>query len=357
MNTTLEWGLLIPAASWKTFPAVRTGQTLFAIRDGVIEFPERDLTVWPWSGISQIGYLNIEPTLFRVNVDGVTSGDGVSCCCVVHFEVALKHDAASRNKAAHGHANLYNAFCLLTRDCAQLTFKRFNYSALRGGDEQPISDFRGRVDEMIDTSTPYSMRRCVISVASPVDGLDDQIDKAKSLAVGSEEIIQHLNHEARIEVKRRTLRQTADDAERSHQKSILAEQDASERAKRMRDAADELLREKEKREQEIALNSALTLKEIQHVAALRDASDGDPLFWFSFKHPDLYAKMRLSDNDTKREVANAIQRLMDANAEDRGKLQALTKVMNQTRFGLTQQRLELTEREQPSPPAAPKETD
>lgn len=187
----LDWGSYVEPPLNKRWPALFRGRELFIIRNGGFEFPQRDTRVWPFSSISAVGYLNVAPILFRIDVKDITSKDGVLCCCVISYEVQIKNIQKSREEAVSRNEQMHSSFSLLSKECAVSIFKKFDYPYLLDVHEDVQTQFKIIAKQVIKESTPYDLIRVdIASVASIADEVDEQIRKASSTKVTAPKIIE-----------------------------------------------------------------------------------------------------------------------------------------------------------------------
>jgi hypothetical protein len=355
MEAKLDWGGLVEAPKGGVWPRWHQGRVLFVIRNGSIEFPQGDRRIWPWSGITSIGYLNIEPTQFTVNVEGPTSKDGVDCLCVTHFEVQLKSEIEWRILAASRHDGIYHTFQLITTEAAQEVFKDFEFKSLLLGDSSAKKVLHARIGDAVSHATPYTLRRFVLdSVASTSKELDDSIRMANAAEASAKSISRSGEIRAQLERTTRQQRYTAETEDLAHETQLKQKREFSEREKQRKDHDTRLYLAKNDHLQGLELSGrsqqqTLEFKKqeyqlrLDHVTELRKNLDGDLQFWLAFNHPDLWTKIQISDSESRREVAVALQQLMNAHAHDQGVTQTLKRVMAQLKLGLSSDRLEVAD--------------
>lgn len=363
MGNRLDWGTLAEAPPVRRWPRVHKGRILFVIRNGAIEFPQGDRTVWPWDSVTTIGYLNVEPTQFQVDVAGLTSKDGVACLCTTQFEVQLKQEIEWRIMASSRQDGLYDSFRLITTQCVQRVFKTFEYKAILLGD-QAIRDALGaQVADDIQSNTPYFVRRFVLDhVESTSADLDDSIRTVSAAEVGSAELARADELESELETTRRRRLRNAELADVDHEMEVKRKREEADRATRRRTKEDDLWLGKAETLQELEL-SKLTREQnrglakgedadrLEFVGSLYKTLNGDIQFWMANEHPELWAKMQMSDAQSRREVAIALQQLMNAHAHDQGVTETLKGVMGQLHLGLNADRLEISGLTNAPPPS------
>lgn len=354
MSNQFNWGALEPIPAIQRVPSRKKGKILFFVRNGAIEFPQSDRTVWPWSAISAVGYLNVEPIAFDVNVRSTTSLDGIEAMCIIQLEVQLKNEIEWRFVAANRQASLADAFELAVADAAQKVFKQFVYKELFLKEDTVRSALKEQVSQEIANSTPYTIRRILLdSVASVHPDLDKSIRVAKATEVGISEISRTAELDAKLESDRiNRLRQAEkDDADHEieiQKKKAKGRQDVNVDQKRGELEIDRLSRGHEIEYSNIERRHALDWKKeedhhkVELIGALVDRLNGNDQFYMMYSHPELYAKMQMSDSQSQREVAIALQQIINAQAHDQGVTATLQRVMEQLQIGLNMNRLNLS---------------
>lgn len=354
MSNQFNWGALEPVPAIQRVPGRKKGKILFFVRNGNIEFPQSDRTVWPWSAISAVGYLNVEPIAFDVNVHAVTSKDGIEAMCIIQLEVQLKNEPEWRLMAANRQASLGDAFNLAVADAAQKVFKRFEYKSLFLKDDDVRSALKEQISQEVSNSTPYIIRRILLdSVASVHPDLDKSIRVAKATEIGIHEISRTAELDAQLEADRiRRLREAEKgDAEHEAQMQIAKAKlnhGINLQKKHGELEIDRLTRDHELEYSDRERRQALEWKKqedthkVELIGSLVDKLNGNDQFYMMYSHPDLYAKMQMSDSQSQREVAIALQQIMHAQAHDQGVTATLQRVMEQLQIGLNMNRLNLS---------------
>jgi hypothetical protein len=350
MSIQFNWGALEPVPSIQRVPGRKKGKVLFFVRNGNIEFPQSDRTVWPWSAISAVGYLNVEPIAFDVDVNAVTSKDGIEAMCIVQLEVQLKNEPEWRLMAANRQSSLGDAFNLAVADAAQRVFKRFDYKALFLKEDDVRSAMKEQIGQEISNSTPYAIRRILLdSVASVHPDLDKSIRVAKATEIGIHEVSRTAELDARLESDRvKRLREAEkDDAEHEYQMQIgkaKARHIINREQKHGELEIDGLARDHEldygnrERLQALEWKKDEDLHKVGLIGSLVDKLNGNDQFYMMYSHPELYAKMQMSDSQSQREVAIALQQIIHAQAHDQGVTATLQRVMEQLQIGLNMNR-------------------
>jgi len=332
-DTKLDWGSFVGPPLSKWWPAKHDGRDLFIIRNGTIGFPKQDTRVWPWDVISAVGYLNVKPTQFRVDVDGLTSKDQVSCCCVIVYEVRLKTDDTSYQDAVSRSTSLYGTFSLLTKLHAISVFEQFNYSDLRMANKEVQNKFKEAVEEAVSQSTPYVLKSCVVSTASITEGLDDQIILANSAKLSTEKELEIARQKATVIAVVKEGQRGDAIAELNHKNSLDKKTNAAARKQRQAEERDKLAFEGDRQSQQLSLEKQKQdmeldrkKKEIELEASTLELIQKYPMIYMERFRPDLYAKILMMDSQGASDKVAAMTAIAVASAFTEGGGEQLKKI-------------------------------
>lgn len=252
-------------------------------------------------------------------------------------------------------AEVQLSFQMQAMEACRRVFLRHDYQDIFLNGEIATHELFAALKQSIDNVTPYQLLRLVIdSVAAVSEGVDDAIRAVQATRIQSASLAQVAEvNEASDRVERERLR-IAEREEEQHRQEILRQKSLSELEleKQAKTAALEAKRIEEdlrlqlrKNEQSIELDylRQKNTDKVERTGAIVDRIGRNAQIWIALNDPGLYAKMQMANAESSREVAIALQQLMQAHAHDKGVTETLRDVMNQLRIGLSDQRIRVSE--------------
>lgn len=336
-----DWGNFEDFTQQKTFVPFKNGRSLFVLRQNNVIFPVKRWWKPPFYHVDAVGYLNVRPIHLEAGGANLVSKDGVSCSCALDLEVEIKEDLDSKRKVIFQNDDLYNSLRLTVQEALQKVLRSYEYERIFLYDNIFIENLNAGVGNSISSSTPYLMRRLLVdSVASISEGLDDAIRKAAETQVQSEKLafISEKNRQSQLLQQKNQLEDLI------HELDMEKLRASETRKIEIDNRKEELMLQKIEAEQNLALISAENRQgldiykqkndmRIEQTGALIDRIGKDAQMWFALNQPNLYAKMQIAGKEAEREMAIAMQQLMQEYARDQGAMETLKGVMRQTKWG------------------------
>lgn len=297
MSSKLDWGLAISESiSRKSWLANDGGYRLFCMSGSKITFPEHDYTVWWWTKLSAIGWINTNP--IRLEVKGsyfLTASDEHKFYWSITLTIRLKSSPRAWEIVVMSRDSLQVLLESIIEEVGRDTFRDFTYSSISDASVDVVNAITTKLKQRIAAESPYELLGCRFEVAADDPALDD----AMALTRRTMALARERERTEGIEREDERRRREAELSANQHRSFVARDLAEARRAEEAEDQAHRL---------HLLVNKAVVTRTINRaeadlahevLARLTELFGGNATLATLSKFPELLAKIALGEIELK----------------------------------------------------------